>query len=45
MGGDDAPLDPKETILVLVKFIKSTSQEHSGKFWAYEGKGVDEQGW
>ena len=45
MGGDTAPLDPKETIPVLVKFIVSTTLEHSGKFWDYWGEGVTEHGW
>ena len=45
MGGDAAPLDPKETIPILVKFIASTTSEHSGKSWDYVGEGINEYGW
>ena len=45
MGGDAAPLDPKETIPILVKFIASTTSKHSGKSWDYVGEGINEYGW
>lgn len=47
MGGDAAPLDPKETIPILLKWIVSTTSAHSGKNWDYWGVevGIKEYPW
>lgn len=45
MGGSTAPLDPKETIPILLKFITASTSEHSGKSWDYWGNGVQEFAW
>ena len=38
MGGQDAPLDPKESVAKVIKIISSLTPEQSGKFFAYTGK-------
>ncbi|KAK7683242.1 hypothetical protein QCA50_013504 [Cerrena zonata] len=45
LGGSAAPLDPKETIPVLLKFIVASASEHSGKSWDYWGDKVQEYEW
>ena len=45
MGGSDAPLNPKETIPKLLKFIVSVTPQHSGKNWDYWGEDVKEYAW
>ncbi|KAK7685406.1 hypothetical protein QCA50_011269 [Cerrena zonata] len=45
MGGSTAPLDPKETIPILLKFIIGSTLEHSGKSWDYWGDKIQEFPW
>ena len=38
MGGDKAPLDPKESVAKVIQIISSLKPEQSGKFFSYTGE-------
>ena len=38
MGGDKAPLDPKESTAKVIKIIDSLKPEQSGRFYSYTGE-------
>ena len=38
MGGDKAPLDPKESVAKVIKIINSLKPEQSGRFYSYTGE-------
>ncbi|MGJ8642832.1 MAG: SDR family oxidoreductase [Luteolibacter sp.] len=41
MGGDGAPLDPKDTAAEVFKLAEALVPGQSGKFWKYDGEELD----
>lgn len=37
MGGNAAPLKPEDSVPLIIKFIASLEESHSGGFWYYDG--------